>query len=285
MAINPAAVGARTGPFIGQWTPDDCMRYAVTVGACMDDPLGPELAFVTENTKGTSLRALPTMCTVLGGVLNAESPLSAIGDYDRRRSVHGSVEIVLHRPLPTAATVTSTVTVDGIYDKKRGALVSLVVAAVDSDTGEPVFDVRNGIFIRGEGGWGGDPGPEWKGAGEPARAADAVAVQTPRPEQPLLYRLNGDRNPLHSDPAVAIAAGFKQPIMHGLCTFGFAGRAILAELGGDPDSVAAIGCRFAAPAIPGQSLETQVWHQDKQILFTTSSAGGPVLSGGYATLR
>lgn len=286
MGINPGAVGEITGPFASQWTPEDCMRYAITVGACQDDPLGGELAYVTENTKNVALQALPTMCTVLGGVLNAASPLAQIGDYDRRMSVHGSVEVVLHRPLPVAADVVSTVTVDGIYDKKRGALVSLLVAAVDAASGLPLFDVRNGIFVRGEGGWGGDPGPDWPGAGAPERAPDSVVVQTPRPEQPLLYRLNGDHNPLHSDPAVAVSAGFERPIMHGLCTFGFVGRAVLREMfDSDPTSIATLGCRFASPALPGEPLETRIWQESGQILFATSSGSGQVLSGGYATRR
>jgi acyl dehydratase len=286
MSINPSAVGAQTGPFSAQWTAVDCMRYAMTVGACMDDPLGDELGYVTENTKGVALQALPTMCTVLGGVLDAPSPLAQIGDYDRRMSVQGSVEVLLHRPLPACGSVTSTVTVDGIYDKKRGALVSLVVAATDSESGQPVFNVRNGIFIRGEGGWGGDPGPDWPAAATPERAPDQIVIQTPRPEQPLLYRLNGDHNPLHSDPGVARAAGFKRPIMHGLCTFGFVGRAVLREmLGGNPAAIAAIGCRFAAPALPGEPLESRFWNEGDQLLFTTSGASGPVLTGGYVQRR
>lgn len=261
------------------------MRYALTVGACLDDPLGGELSYVTENTTGVELRALPTMCTVLG-VLDAPSPLAQIGEYDRRMSVHGSVEVMLHRPLPVAGSISSTVTVDGIYDKKRGALVSLVIAASDAETGLRLFDVRNGIYIRGAGGWGGAPGPDWPGPREPDRAPDLVVSQTPRPEQPLLYRLNGDHNPLHSDPSVAASAGFERPIMHGLCTFGFVGRAVLGGMmDGDPSSIAAIGCRFAAPAIPGEPLESRLWNEGDQILFTTSAAKGAVLAGGYVTRR
>jgi hypothetical protein len=105
------------------------MLYALGVGACLDDPMSHELKFVTENNSATPLQALPTMCTVLGGVLGAPSPMDAVGSYDKRMSVHGSVELVLHRPLRTQGSLVSRVTVDGIYDKKRGALVSMTVEA------------------------------------------------------------------------------------------------------------------------------------------------------------
>ena len=165
------------------------------------------------------------MATVLGGVLTAPSPLAQIGDYDRRKSVHGSVELELHRPLPTAATIESTITVEGIFDKRSGALVVLRVDARDESGA--VFTIHNGIFVRGEGGFGGGAGPRWPGGDTPEGAPDAVTHMATRVEQPLLYRLNGDRNPLHSDPTVAVAAGFERPIMHGLCTLGFVGRALV----------------------------------------------------------
>ncbi len=286
MPIDPDAVGAVTGPFESSWSHHDCILYALTVGACMDDPLGVELAYVTDNTADVELQALPTMCSVLGGVLDTPSPLTMIGDYDRRKSVHGSVEIVLERPLPPEGSVTSTVAVDGIYDKGKAALVSLVIAAEDSTSGDRLFQVRNGIFIRDEGGWGGDPGPPWHAGAVPERSPEASVVQTPRAEQPLFYQLNGDRNPLHTDPAAAIRAGFERPIMHGMCTFGFVGRAVIqAMCGGDPDRIAGMGCRFGGPALPGEAIETDMWLNDEQVVFQTRSQGRTVLSGGYVTLR
>ena len=285
MAIDPEAVGARTGPFPSSWSEYDCMRYALSVGAASEDSLGPELTYVTENTIGMPLQALPTMCTVLGGVLHAPSPLAKIGRYDRKMVVHGSVEIDLHEPLPTSASVHSNITVDGIYDKKSGALVSQRIDAVRSD-GAPFFTVRNGIFIRGEGGWGGDSGPEWPAPVTPTTAPDAAMVQATRHDQPLLYRLNGDHNPLHSDPSIARAAGFDRPIMHGLCTVGFVGRALLAVVcDGDPTALRQLGCRFVAPALPGELLETRIWRTAHGEQFETSSGGRVVLSGGYCNLR
>ena len=285
MAINPEAVGTSTGPFESSWSDYECMRYALSVGAAAEDPTGRELVYTTENTAGTPLRALPTMCTVLGGVLNAPSPLAGIGSYDRKMSVHGSVEFALHQPLPTEAVVRSTITVASIYDKKSGALVNLRVDAVDV-SGEAVFTVRNGIFIRGEGGWGGDTGPAWTAPPPPVPEPDAVVTQSTRHDQPLLYRLNGDRNPLHSDPSVARAAGFERPIMHGLCTVGFVGRALLPiACDGDPAAVLGFGCRFAAPALPGDQLESRIWVVARGVQFETHSAGKVVLTGGYLNVR
>ena len=263
------------------------MLYALGVGACLDDPMSHELKYATENNSATPLRALPTMCTVLGGVLGAPSPLDDIGTYDKRMSVHGTVELVLHRPLPTQGSLVSTVAVDGIYDKKRGALVSMTIEAREAENGLALFEVRNGIFVRGEGGWGGSGGPPWPAQIPDHRPPDAKVVQTPRSDQPLLYRLNGDRNPLHSDPAVAESAGFARPIMHGMCTFGFVGRALLHEAcEDDPSLIWAMGCRFAAPAIPGEAFTTHIWRVDGGLAFETlSSAETLILSGGYLRCR
>ena len=285
MPIDPTAVGASTGPHESSWSSYECMRYALGVGAAAEDSFGTELAYVTENTQGMPLRALPTMCTVLGGVLHAPSPMARIGTYDRKMSVHGSVEFVLHQPLPTEAAVRSTITVDGIHDKKSGALVNLRVAAADV-SGADLFTVVSGIFIRGEGGWGGESGPRWPAPPLPSAEPEVVVIQHTRLDQPLLYRLNGDRNPLHSDPAVARAAGFDRPIMHGLCTVGFVGRALLPiACDGDAAAVVAFGCRFAAPALPGAQLETRIWRTPRGVQFEVHSDGRVVLSAGYLDVR
>lgn len=284
MPIDPTAVGASVGPVVSSWDARDCMLYALSVGACIDDATGPELRFVTENSRDLDLVPLPTMTTVLGGVLTAPSPLAQIGDYDRRKSVHGSVELELHRPLPTAATIESTITVEGIFDKRSGALVVLRVDARDQ-TGA-LFTIRNGIFVRGEGGFGGTSGPQWPGADAPERAPDAVAQMVTRVEQPLLYRLNGDRNPLHSDPTVAVAAGFKRPILHGLCTLGFVGRALIAHVcSGDAGRVARIGARFSTPVFPGETIETRIWAGGDDAQFAAFVDDRAVLAAGYLMLR
>ena len=286
MPIDPTAAGATTGPFTSSWSDDDCMRYALSVGASQDQYDGPELRFTTENTEGVALQALPTMATVLGSVLTAPSPLAQIGSYDPKMTVHGSVEVVLHRALPTRATVVSTLTVEGIHDKRSGALVRLRVDATDAVDEQPVFSILNGIFIRGEGGFGGGGGPAWVAPAEPDRDPDHVVAQPTRRDQPLLYRLNGDHNPLHSDPARARAAGFDRPILHGNCTFGFAARAVLHHVAdGDPARVRAVGCRFVSPVLPGDVLETRIWRTDDGAVFNASVDGRTVLGACYLRLR
>ncbi len=151
--------------------------------------------------------------------------------------VHAEQYFELHRPLPVEGTVSTTSTVTGIYDKGSGALVVTENVAVDVATGEPLVTSRGGTFIRGEGGFGGPRGADqpWE---LPDRAPDHQVVRETRPEQALIYRLSGDRNPLHVDPKFAARGGFSQPILHGLCTYGVTGRALLRVLcDGDPGPV------------------------------------------------
>jgi acyl dehydratase len=149
--------------------------------------------------------------------------------------------------------------VTGIYDKGSGALVESENRAVDAVTGEPAVTTRASTFIRGEGGFGGDRGTSqpWE---LPDRAPDYKVIQQTRPEQALLYRLCGDRNPLHADPGFAARGGFSRPILHGLCTYGFTGRALLQELcGSDPNRFIAMSGRFSRPVLPGESLVVSIW--------------------------
>ena len=170
-------------------------------------------------------------------------------------------------------------TVTGIYDKGSGALVVTENEAVDAETGEPLVTSRMGTFIRGEGGFGGPRGsePPWQ---FPDRAPDHQVVRKTRPEQALIYRLSGDRNPLHVDPQFAGRGGFSQPILHGLCTYGVTGRALLhAVCGGDPARFRSMSGRFSRPVLPGEPLTVSVWLacDGKSALFQTSRADGTVV--------
>ena len=140
--------------------------------------------------------------------------------------MHAEQAVELHRPMPVEGTARTVSTVTGIYDKGSGALVVIENAAVDAATGEPLVTSRSGAFIRGEGGFGGERGgdPPWE---RPDREPDHQVVELTRPEQALIYRLSGDRNPLHVDPKFAARGGFRRPILHGLCTYGVTGRALL----------------------------------------------------------
>ncbi len=254
MPLNHSLVGVQGEPQERSWTSTDALLYAIGVGAGLGDPLR-ELQFTTENTASVQQQVLPTF-----GVLLAQArPSGDLGDFDRAMLVHAEQSIELHQPLPVAGTLRTASKVTGIYDKGSGALVESENHAVDAVTGEPMVTTRASTFIRGEGGFGGDrgTGQPWE---LPDRAPDHKVVQQTRPEQALLYRLCGDRNPLHADPAFAARGGFSRPILHGLCTYGFTGRALLQELcGSDPARFTSMSGRFSRPVLPGESLVISIW--------------------------
>ncbi|MCG2623414.1 MaoC family dehydratase N-terminal domain-containing protein [Arthrobacter sp. I2-34] len=270
MVLDLASVGRANGPHTLEWTERDTLLYAVSVGAGQD-PLA-ELALTTENSEGLAQQVLPSFGVVVGQqVLRPD-----IGDFDRSKLVHAEQHFELHRPLTASGALAVTARVGAIYDKGSGALVWTETTSVDAATGEPVMTARSASFIRGEGGFGGERGPAaaWDA---PARQPDVEVAMPVRPEQALLYRLNGDRNPLHSDPAFAARGGFDRPILHGMCTFGFTCRALVAAAGGDPARLTAMGGRFSAPVWPGDTLTVQVWQDNEDVLFRTLRGDGTVV--------
>jgi len=284
MAINLDAIGKESEPHESSWDSKDCLLYSLGVGAGASDPTGFELEFTTENTKDVSQKALPTMCVVLGGT-GGRGPLAHLGDVNYSKMVHGEQRVVLHKPLPTQATVLSTSKISNIYDKGKAALVILENIAVDTDDGKPVFTNISKLFFRDEGGWGGDRGPVDK-IEFPDRGADHVVSYETRTDQALLYRLNGDRNPLHSDPAFAALGGFPKPILHGLCTYGFTGRALVhLACGSNPDNFKSMDGRFSSPVIPGETLEIRVWEDEDHFKFRTLAGDRVVLDNGVLHTR
>ena len=284
MAINLDAIGKESEPHESSWDSKDCLLYSLGVGAGASDPTGFELEFTTENTKDVSQKALPTMCVVLGGT-GGRGPLAHLGDVNYSKMVHGEQRVILHKPLPTQATVLSTSKISNIYDKGKAALVILESIAVDTDDGKPVFTNISKLFFRDEGGWGGDRGPVDK-IEFPDRDADHVVSYETRTDQALLYRLNGDRNPLHSDPAFAALGGFPKPILHGLCTYGFTGRALVhLACGSNPDNFKSMDGRFSSPVIPGETLEIRVWEDGDHFKFRTLAGDRVVLDNGVLHTR
>ena len=284
MAINLDAIGKESEPHESSWDSKDCLLYSLGVGAGASDPTGFELEFTTENTKDVSQKALPTMCVVLGGT-GGRGPLAHLGDVNYSKMVHGEQRVVLHKPLPTQATVLSTSKISNIYDKGKAALVILENIAVDIDDGKPVFTNISKLFFRDEGGWGGDRGPVEK-IEFPDRDADHVVSYETRTDQALLYRLNGDRNPLHSDPSFAALGGFPKPILHGLCTYGFTGRALVhLACGSNPDNFKSMDGRFSSPVIPGETLEIRVWEDGDHFKFRTLAGDRVVLDNGVLHTR
>jgi acyl dehydratase len=283
MALNHSLVGVPGEPAERSWDSKDALLYAVGVGAGLGDPLA-ELEFTTENSEGIEQKVLPTYA-----VLIAQGRTSgSLGDFDRAMLVHAEQAIELHRPLPVAGTVRTTSTVTGIYDKGSGALVATENVAVDAATGEPLATTRSSAFIRGEGGFGGERGTDaaWP---RPDREPDHQVTYQTRPEQALVYRLSGDRNPLHADPKFAARGGFDRPILHGLCTYGVTGRALLHVLcGSDPARFRSMSGRFSRPVWPGESLTISVWRQDGSdtaLFQTTKDDGTVVIDRGRMQVR
>ncbi|GAA3642253.1 3-hydroxyacyl-thioester dehydratase HtdY [Nonomuraea antimicrobica] len=271
MPLDHSLVGVEGPAQERTWTAKDTMLYALGVGAGT-----AELEFTTERGQ----RVLPTFA-----VLAAQAPRPQLGDFDPALLLHAEQGFELHRELPPAGGVRTRSTVTGIYDKGSGALVTIESRAVDPDSGELMIVTRSSVFIRGEGGFGGDRGPRdpWS---PPDRAPDHRVTCSTRPEQALLYRLSGDLNPLHSDPEFAARAGFDRPILHGLCTYGVAGRALLHTVAGsDPGRFKAMSGRFSSPVFPGETLTVSIWVDGDEVLFRTTKDDGTVaLDHGRATI-
>ena len=205
MPINPDAVGSKGAPVRHAWDSKDCLLYALGVGAGAVDPL-TELEFTTENSQNVTQQALPTMAVVLS--MGGAGALGTIGSFNPAMLVHGEEAITLHRPIPVAGEVETVGEITGIYDKGKGAVIEVTSMSTDTASGQPLFTVVMSAFIRGEGGWGGDRGPSGPKNVAPERDPDHVVTYQTRTDQALLYRLSGDRNPLHSDPAFAAFGGF-----------------------------------------------------------------------------
>jgi acyl dehydratase len=268
MPLNPEAVGSTSDPVEVSWTSKDALLYAVGIGAGHE-----ELAFTTENTQDVEQQVFPTFPVVIGW--GRGSAMGKIGTFNPALLVHGQQAVTLHRTIPVEGTVTLTGEITGMYDKGKAAVVESQTRAV-LDDGEPLYTTTSSAFIRGEGGWGGDRGPSGPRNVPPERDADhRVTYQTSR-DQAFVYRLSGDRNPLHTDPAFAEMGGFDTPILHGLCTYGFTGRALLHSLcGSDPTRFHHVEGRFASPVFPGEALTVRMWEVgDGGAVFTTSAGAG-----------
>jgi acyl dehydratase len=258
MALDPAKLHGRPPDRTTQrYGAKDTILYALGVGAGQADPCDPrELQFVYE----PRLRALPTMAVVLA----SEPFWMAEPEWglDWRRIVHGEQTLLLHRELPTEGCVSGETRIAGIYDKgAAGALIHLERTLRD-EHGELLAQIGKTALLRGAGGFGGDPDlrPREPGPPAPERGPDAGITLGTRPEQALIYRLPGDLNPLHVDPAVAGGAGFPRPILHGLCTYGVACRGLMRLFcDGDPGRVRRLDVRFSSPIYPGEALRIEAW--------------------------
>ncbi|MEM7326935.1 MAG: MaoC/PaaZ C-terminal domain-containing protein [Actinomycetota bacterium] len=287
MPVNPEAVGATGEPRRASWTADDCLLYALGIGAGVADPVGHELEFTTENTAGVDQKVFPTFAVIAGfTATGGRSAMGQAGTWDNRMLVHGEQGVKLHRPIPTSGEVELVDEITGIYDKGKGAVVATKVSANLVSDGEPLYEMTSSVFIMGEGGFGGDRGPTEKPNVAPDADPDYEVTYQTRPDQALLYRLCGDRNPLHSDKQFSDVGGFPKPILHGLCTYGFTGRALLHTLcDSDPDRFTSMEGRFSSPVMPGEALTVKVWNNgDGAAIFqTTGDDGRVVIDNGGVT--
>lgn len=262
------ALGAELPDRTFSWTASDVLLYHLGVGAGSrrGDNLSPAaLRWTHDNDQ---LQVLPSFGIVAPTFhLDVPPPLDLPGcDLDLQMIVHGAQEITVHRPLPTAGTATLSTRISDIWDKGKAAVLWQEGTARD-ESGEPLWTVRSSMFIRGEGGWGGDRG-DATAVTIPERPADASLAYDIAPNQALLYRLCGDRNPLHADPEFAKGAGFPAPILHGLCTYGIVLREVTDSLlGGDAARVGSFAARFAGVVFPGEPLHIDAWDEGEQIVL------------------
>ena len=239
------------------YTQEDLILYALAIGAAADPLDQSELRFVYELR--SDFAALPTFAVTFPFSLIWQLSEAPGLQFNPALLLHGEQFLRAERPLPLSATVTNKARIANIYDKGSGALVLLEVNSYD-DAGESIASNLVSLFIRGIGGFGGERGPSGALNVPPDRPPDAIHRQQTQPNQALLYRLTGDRNPLHADPAFAAAGGFDRPILHGLCTFGFAARAVLKQFANnDPSRFKSIQTRFTRHVFPGETIVTEMW--------------------------
>ncbi|MCK8432086.1 3-alpha,7-alpha,12-alpha-trihydroxy-5-beta-cholest-24-enoyl-CoA hydratase [Streptomyces sp. D2-8] len=252
-AAKALAAGPRTGEL--SWDHKDVQLYHLGIGAGSPATDPDELRYTLESR----LHVLPSFATVAGaGKPGVTSGLSMPGiEVELARVLHGGQSLVIHRPLPATGTATATNRIAAVYDKGTAAVLVLRTEVADADG--PLWTNDAQIFIRGEGGWGGDRGPSARlepPVGEPDRTVERPI----RDDQALLYRLSGDWNPLHADPEFAKVAGFERPILHGLCTYGMTLKAVVDTLlGGDVSRVRSYTTRFAGVVYPGETLRIRMW--------------------------
>ncbi|WP_026919693.1 MaoC/PaaZ C-terminal domain-containing protein [Gordonia shandongensis] len=268
MPIDPSvAVGADLGETTFSWTPREVALYNLAVGGAADPMNTVGLEYVDD----VAPKVLPSFATVAATFHAAEPPKVEFPgvDIDLAKVVHGAQQVRVHRPLPAAGTATTRTRIAEVQDKGSAAVVIQESVTVD-DAGDPLWTARSSIFAKGEGGFGGERGASTR-VEIPDRAPDHELAVPTLPQQALLYRLCGDRNPLHSSPSFAEGAGFPRPILHGLCTYGSVCRAVVDEIfSGDVAAVADYGVSFAGVVFPGETLAVRAWEDGDRLLVTTT---------------
>ncbi len=258
MALNLDTVGKVWGPYEFSYTERDLIIYALGIGFTKEN-----LEHVYEGAK--DFKAFPTYGVILPSNAGVEAFLSTKANF--AMVVHGEQGLEIQNPLPRNATISTTAILEGIYDKGSGALIVMRFDSKDKN-GNPICTNWTSAFVRGAGGFGGAPQPKKDFPSIPQKNPDLVFDAPTGSNQAALYRLSGDRNPLHIDPAFAKAVGFKEPILHGLCTYGVTCRRFVQEVfKGDPGKMKSYSARFSSPVLPGETLQVKTW----QVSPTSSS--------------
>lgn len=285
--VTPAVlIGYEFEPLTYTYTERDVSLYALGVGAPADARVQKELQFVYE-LSGEGFKVLPTFAVLfpsrmidamVTGTLNGLT-------YNPMMLLHGEQYLEVKKALPTHGTVICRPRVSNVYDKGSGALVITDVPCYD-EAGDEIAFGQYSMFIRGIGGWGGERGAAGAANEPPDRQPDAVISEKTSDRQALIYRLSGDTNPLHADPMMAAFGGFDQPILHGLCSFGYAGRAVLkAFADNDPARFKSIKVRFVKHVFPGETLVTSMWREDSRVIFQTKVAERDTLALSNAVVE
>ena len=284
MAFDPQKILNWKFPDIEHaYTDKDTMLYALGLGCGSDPSEADDLKYVYEQ----GLVALPTMAVVLAYPGNWLESKESTANY--AKVLHGEQYLTLHKPLPATGTVVGKTRVTSLLDKgkEKGAVLYVERRILDKASGAPIATLTSAAMLRGDGGFGGESGPQ----PEPHKVPDGAPVRTVdikiAPNAALIYRLSGDRNPLHADPKAAAAGGFKTPILHGLCTYGVAGRAVVKGCcGGDPARLTGLQVRFSSPVYPGETIRTEMWPNGSQVSFRARAVERDVvvLNNGLAKL-
>jgi acyl dehydratase len=278
------AVGAELEGTTFSWSDDDIILYHLGIGAGVPPTDPAELRYAYE----ADLHVLPTYATIPQFPIMMSMGMAPGFEINPAMILHGEHEIVLHDVIPTRGTVTQTGLVTDVLDKGKGALAIVEIVSTLEKTGLPLFTNKASIFIRGEGGFGGDSGPSAIDL-SPDRPPDHLVESRTLPQQALLYRMaSGDKNPLHADPGFAAFAGFDRPILHGLCTYGIVGKAVVDHaVSAGPGAVESFKARFSGAVFPGETLITSIWDEGDHLIAmaTVKEREATVLTNGLLTLR
>ena len=283
MPVDPTkAVGFELPERKGEWNQDDVILYHLGIGAGVPPTDPNELAYTYEE----NLKVLPSYGVIpVSGALTSMAGIPGV-DINFAMVLHGEQDLEIKKTIPPQAKVVHRSRVADIFDKGKAALIILEVETGE-EGGDPLFVNRISIFARGEGGFGGESGPK-AGNQAPDRAPDYQKESTTLPQQALLYRLNGDKNPLHADPEYAKMGGFDTPILHGLCSYGVVCKAVVDTVfDGDTTKVGRYQARFAGVVFPGETIVTSMWKEGDKILVEakTKERDTPVISNAAITIR